>query len=738
MMRWILLSIWLSLPVMAAAERERLGTLPRKPKAAGFLATVSMEALAGHGYQPVHIDFSPFGGRFPATRSLQVVVSPRSHSDGDALDFDMIHDVNLPQGAGSHQTTIYVPYYCSWDALAVRILEEGELIDTAKTRFNVSNLRLQYLNQVSSVGILAPRDAAAQDADWKRFPDVRTLNTVLGDGPLPEGVGVDRLDHQAAQELAASVQPANVQYRRLEEDALPTTWLGYSQLDIILVAAPLLRRLEDEQPERRAALDAWVAAGGNLWVYAADENTGELFPGIALTAPPSSAALTSPQLPKVIELSGENDTSGWEYTPWQGPYRESSQYQTFSGSTSGSFDLRPRLDVFRELKEAGHPLVAGQQAAEFQSRVRQAELGAGTITTIAVEDPFPGSFLLWESIRRLHPGNQLHWTRRNGVDVPSGNASYWSFLIESLGQPPVKTFILLNTLFGIAIGPFCYFFFRRRNRLYLLFFAAPAVAVLVTGGLFLYALASDGIHTRARTRTLTWLDPRGDYACTESRHTYYAVFNRHGGLQFPREAMVLPIRGTPLSSAYGSANTDRLSAKKIRFTDAAQRFRGAFLPARDQVQYLTREPRREDRCFRCDFTTDPESPTVENPFSYPVHRILVRDSQRQYWLADDVVAGGTARLRQTDRQAVQAFRDVVWSDDGNPVPSLGGWTTGYSLRQRTIGRQQSRLDQLLNRWTERGLPPGRFLAVAAASDDALAVEAAVVVEQSHVVFGALP
>lgn len=737
MIRWMLLSICALLPSVLAAERVTLGTLPRKVKAAGFTATVSMEAVGGNGYHPVHLFFSAPVGKFPATRRLQVTLSPRSASDSGELDFDLMHPVELPQGARSYETTAYVPRYHSWDELTVRIFEEGTLIDTAKATFSCGKMRLRYTNQYSSVGILSPRDASAPDAAWKRFPDVRTLTTVLGDGPLPEDPGVDRLEHRAARRQATSVQPAHVQFRRIDEDALPATWLGYCQLDIILVASPLLRRIQNEQPEQRAALDHWIAAGGNLWVYAAEESSGELFPGVRLQAPPRSAVVTADRLQSSLDLSGENDTRPWDYSTWQGAYRTSSDVASYPRNRLETPTVTSRREVFEKLKQANHPLVEPQRTAEFRSSVRHGTMGAGTVTTIAADDPFPGSFLLWRSIQQMHDPNRLRWRQRNGVDVPSGNATYWSFLIESLGQPPVKAFILLNTLFVLAIGPFCYFFFRRRQRLYLLFFVAPAVAAIVTGSLFAYALVADGIRTRERTRTVTWIDPHSGYACSEIRHTYYAVFNRQDGLRFPRYALVLPVRGMPLSTDPYSRDRDRSSGKRIRFTDRAQRFQGAFLPAREQVQYLTREPIRDSRCLRFDFTSEPTAPTIENPFAFPIERLLVYDPQFQHWSATDIDPGSTAPLRRVPSQARDSFADVVLGDNMGPVPTLGSWSTRYSYRRQAVGRELTRLDQVLNRWVKRGVPQNCFIAVAGPPGDTLAVDSAIVVDQVHVMLGAV-
>lgn len=741
MTRWLLLWASLAFPTTLAAEKVGIGSLPQKAKAAGFTATVSIEGATTHGYQPVYIDFTALGGSFSRTRDLQVIFSPRDHA-GSELDFDIRHHVQLSQGAGSHQTTVYIPYYFIWNTLTVRLYEDGGLIDTGQATFHVQLARLRTTPNDSTVGILSARDAGTAPAEaWKRFPDVRTLTTVLGEGPLPEDTSIDRLDHNAARPRAASVQPAKVQFRPIEEDSLHPTWLGYSQLDIILVASPLLQRIHREQPDRWAAIEDWIAAGGNLWVYAADDLTNQLFPNVTLAVPPASAAVPPRNWDGLLRLSAENDTSGWVYDSYRGVRRESQEYAWNSNNQNR---LKGRREVFEDLQLKNHPFVAEQQPNEFREIIRHGRFGLGTITTIEPDDPFPGSFIMWESISRLHTADQLQWVERNGISVPNGDETYWSFLIGSVGQPPVKSFILLNTLFVVAIGPVCYFFFRRRERLYLLFFFAPAVAVVITGSLFLYALAADGIRTRAQVKTITWLDPHSQYACSEIRHTYYSVLNRRNGLSFPKEAMVSPIRGTPLSRQYRSGNRVNLTTKQIAFTDDSQEFQGAFLPTRDQVQYLSLEPRRQSPCFRFDFASDPQVPLVENPFPYAIQRVVVCDEGQQYWTSDAIDPGGEGRLRPIQRHTVQELFDIPLLDrvlfhNVANVPSLSTRNRRYTPYQRnTLGNGQSLLDERLIQWLTGGLPRNRFIALAKSPPETLAVDSAVVVDDVHILMGELP
>jgi hypothetical protein len=741
MIRWLLLWISIAFPTTLAAEKVGLGSLPQKARAAGFSAAVSMEGAPTHGYQPVYIDFTPLGGTFPRTRNLQVILSPRDHAEGE-LDFDMRHNVQLPQGTRSYESTVYVPYYYPWNTLTVRLFEDGEMIDTGQATFHAQLVRIQATPNNSTVGIISPRDAGTAPAEaGKRFPDVRTLTTVLGDGPLPEDSAVGRLDHGTARTHATSVQPANVQFRPIDEDSLHTTWLGYSQLDIILVASPVLQRIQREQPDQHAAIEDWIAAGGNLWIYAAGDTSERLFPLVRLTAPPASAAIPRRNWENLLQLSAENDTSGWTYNSYQGTQRQSQDYHWNANNQNR---LKGRRDVFEDLQQTNHPFTTEQQPSEFQAVTRHGRLGAGTITTIAIDDPFPGSFLMWESVKQLHTADRLQWVERNGISVPNGNGKYWSFLIDSVGQPPVKSFILLNTLFVIAIGPVCYSFFRRRERLYLLFFFAPAVALLITGSLFGYALAADGIRTRAQTKTITWIDPHTQYACSETHHTYYSILSRRNGLRFPKEAMVSPVRGVPLSRSYRSQNRTTVTSRQMARTDEAQEFRGAFLPTRDQVQYMSLEPRRRSPTFRFDFTSQPQSPLVENPFPYAIERILIRDEQQQYWTTEAIDPGGEGRLQPIQLQSAQTVVDIsllnsVLFENATNVPSLSNWKRGYMpFQTRVLGNEQSQLDKRLKRWLTGGLPPKRFIAIAGSPEETLAVDSAVVVDDVHVLMGELP
>ena len=252
------------------------------------------------------------------------------------------------------------------------------------------------------------------------------------------------------------------------------------------------------------------------------------------------------------------------------------------------------------------------------------------MTVIESDDPFPGSYQFWKSVAQLdNVGNRLHWSQRNGIDVPAGNDNYWMWLMESVGQPPVKSFVLLNTLFVVVIGPVCYIVFRRRERLYLLYFFAPALALLVTVSLFAYALVADGTKAQAKIRQITWLDLRSGYAVDQSRETYFAVFGSGGGLEFSNRAAVYPIRNRPVVDRF-YRNRGAKRQGEVLWTSDSQVFKGHFLPPRDQVQYLVIQPRQSEPPLSLELNA--EGGQLSNHMPVDLTRFLVHDGRGRLWV----------------------------------------------------------------------------------------------------------
>ncbi len=705
------------------ADTVQIGTAPARPGKAGFTMTVEIEAVGGNGYQPMYLNFAPLGKQFNRDRYLDVNIGPREYYNTE-LDFDLRTSLKLPEGTNQNRFVVYIPHYYPWSDVRLSLIEDGRAIETSNVSLRLNGIRPRFARQRSTVGILVPSDASKQDAPWKKFPDVRTLVTVLGEGPIPEDVRTARLTHTKAHRLAQDVQPAWVQFRLIEEGKLHDRWIGYSQLDIILAADPVLRRIEKENSKGFEALLQWVAAGGNLWVYAPPEG-GSTLDGGSLRNPSGRRLIAKGAVAKQLNLGKINDTSELYYETWNGVFKRSQHY-----SNRSQRNMSSRQQVYNKLKGAKHPFVGELPAAELAKQIKIGSFGAGKVVVIDSEDPFPGSFQLWSSVARLNGTSQVQWVSRSGIDVPLGNDNYWMWLIGSVGQPPVKSFVFLNTLFVIVVGPFCYFLFRRRGRLYLLYFFAPLLAVAVTTSLFAYALASDGTATQARVRQITWLDLRNGYAAQQSRQTYYAVFRGSDGLQYDGKAAVYPVRYSPATHHYYRRHSDSSRQGEMVVAPDSQRFSGSFLPPRNQVQYLVTEPKEMPQSLTFHMTAG--SAEVTNHLPYTIDRLLVHHGGR-HWSANGIASGNRVELVAASASDVPLLLNEGVLPPLGDVPMLSrnrGW--GGS----SAGMNVSALETQLERWSA-AIPSGTFVATAPV-DAQLGVKDAKLVGSVHVLMGELP
>lgn len=704
-------------------ETIPLSTLPFKPAKASFVVDIQTEPLAGDGYQPFHITITPRAKRFARDHRVTVRLTPRNQFV-TSIDFATEYHFLLEEGKTSLTQAVYVPYYYPWENIGITIFQDGRAIETGHSVYPVNDLRRRFAQQNVSVGILIPSDAKQQNAPWKICPDVRTLVTVIGDGPLPEDVKLDRLKHKDSMSLIKEVQPGWVQFRPLDEPNLHEAWLGYSQLDVIIAAAPLLARIEASQPQQMSAMTDWIAAGGNLWVYAIENGECDFLDQCGLQAIPASRVVAKAKAKGMLDLSQKNDTSDLIYDYWNNVRKASQDYTAAKRLDK----MKTRADVFRGLSKQDHPFARTEVADAIASKIRSTKYGLGTVVAIDDEDPFPGSFQFWKSVVRIHGPGQIRWGDRNGVRPSEGDQSYWTWLIESVGQPPVTSFIVLNTLFVIVIGPIAYFFFRSRERLYLLFFFAPVFALLVTSTLFAYAMFADGTATRVRTRQLTWMDTKHKTNTTQSRQTYYAVFGSGDGLSFKKDVAVFPIRASNaiVRYRYHGASTPKGT---ISHGNTEQKLAGSFLPARNQVQYLTFHPNSFDGDLS--FVVESESMSVTNNSPLRVDKVVTRDHQGRFWLASNVSQADSVAMDQTDAKVASALIDNRVVPDEAEVPMMNANRSSAALALTGL------LEAKLSQW-QRNFPRGHFVAIAELNKDELGVDDTLIQDSVHVFMGALP
>ncbi|PAY20421.1 hypothetical protein CKO51_06180 [Rhodopirellula sp. SM50] len=780
--------------VSAAAEEIQLGAAPSNPAQAGFTMFVSTERLGNEGFQPIMLRFRAIGKSFTRQRSLRILFRPRTQYATE-IDFQFACQVTVPQGVKNYGVPVQVPHFYRWESCSVQVIEDGRRLGKVASKLAIP-ASVKDWGQYMSIGVMVPRDAATSTDPWTRFPDLRSIATILGEGAISEKADVPRLSDKQARKFVDDVVYGWARFRVIDEDALQPSWIGYSQLDLILAPYPLLQRIEQQQPDRTAELKRWVSAGGQIWAYAAplqaapsqatssQATSSQTAPnatsfdseGVSGTAravridrerpegsrptannnppvgvkpldgstagadPPSWLQGTRGDVNKsfrywakpssVMTLSQPNDTSAIQYQPWNyGTY--------YSNSYAYGSSEKTRQSVYDDLVAVKHPMVQTVTKKKLLAGLGVMPYGWGRVVLIEQQDPFPGSFQLWKSLEM----DKQKWGERNGVEYATGNDSYWAWLMSTVGQPPVTMFVILNGLFVLIMGPLLYFGLRRRGRLYLLYFLAPALAFVATMGLFFYAFLSDGFDNRARIRQLTWIDgrhpvsppgdgqPRRVPVIDQSRQTYYTVVDNQRGLRFTGDAFVLPVHHSEMMNNYNyyPANDSRPGDFLIDQVGDDRLYSGDFLPTRTQVHYLVTRPQVGVSPIEIDFGG--ETVSLTNHLPTPLSIVGVRDDKGKYWIARNVPPAATVALEKASSNTLSMIALGVVDPDSTQMPTP--YQNRVSMNDRT-GIEERLLEFSRNpQWRS-------FLALTEVQADQFALRECVQDECVRMIGGLLP
>jgi hypothetical protein len=270
------------------------------------------------------------------------------------------------------------------------------------------------------------------------------------------------------------------------------------------------------------------------------------------------------------------------------------------------------------------------ESAQFVSR----PFGLGTIVAIGSDGKQPLSANLGAALANLS-GARLSWVARHGVRPGDESSDFWTWLIPSVKLAPVTAFRVLITLFVIAIGPVNYFVLRRLRRTYLMLATAPLAAVAVTVLLFGYALARDGLDTKSRIRSLTYLDQRTGLRVDWSRQTHFAAFAPANGMLYPDDAAIYPLAGHDFAVA------DR----RLDWRGDQQRLAWGYLPARETAQMMVLRAAQAAPGSGLEIREAADAaspPQCKNDLGTGLRQLLIVDAQGNAWWAENVSAGATA------------------------------------------------------------------------------------------------
>ena len=425
---------------------------------------------------------------------------------------------------------------------------------------------------------------------------------------------------------------------------LPESWVDYSGVDIVAISLSSLLKVPEQG---RSALLKWTSQGGTLVVY----DVGQL-------------AESSQELSRLLEIDNRAAVSPrWEGAPANkrlpiGIVQDNGAVLTPKWGTASEVPAGPGQLVGKVLREGNGndpsepiPHATGNATTEeakkilasnraiwstdkppFQSR----ELLLGRVYAFSGK-PFPGSALDWGWFLRDLGSSNWRWTSRMGMEHRQPTTRFAEFKIPEVGEVPAKMFLVLITLFTVAIGPLNYIILNRRKQLFLLVVTIPAMAFATSISLFLYALVADGLDVKARMRSVTFLDQRNREAVSLCRAGYYAGLPPWGGLRFSSDTLVLPVVQIEDPIVSASVNWTR-----------AQDFPNGWLRSRTPTQYVFRTHRVERGRLEVGSKAVGNELEVSNGFPWDIRRLVVKADDGHRYYGENLRAGTTKRLRKID------------------------------------------------------------------------------------------
>jgi hypothetical protein len=616
----------------------------------GLKMEVDFRGVEANGYRPVRVTISQLSGAaFTADRAIRVVVKPQAYAGSPTTQVTEI--IEIGEGALSGTSVVAIPQNGQWWSASIEAFEDGDKVEDlslphigwpAMNYWDWTEARPTILAIDQDVPKRVDRDTLVNDFKFRGvdknpthgIPDLRPLMALFPDpnrvqfvpgAPISDAAMLSQIGDQPRIEVLPLAEVAE-------------RWIELSQYDLIVVSLADLQTLAKNEPERIESLSAWAAGGPVLIVT----EVGVDFAGLAA-------------IETLLKLSGlEVDPEdpamrGWQPADNQNHrpvlLAEVQDYEAYDDRTRSTqnpqYGFQP-YNGFQNLPTYRGGGLPAPLASPAQTPFAVRPIAFGRIVALAGEVPQgPAAEDQWKWILNSVPRNHWTWYQRNGFSMHRTNDDYWSFLIPGVGEAPVISFLLLVSLFAIAIGPLNYILLGRAKRLYLLLITVPLGAFVVTGGLFAYALFTDGLSVRLRARSVTQIDQPAERAVSWSRQSYYAALAPSRGLTFPEDCTIFPIEHQPARIRSSEPRN------KLAWRDA-QVLEEGYLGARTTNQFMVlRSTSTVQRLDVREGNAAREPLQVTNNLQINLKYLLLRDGQGRYWTTDELGDGASAELSET-------------------------------------------------------------------------------------------
>jgi hypothetical protein len=255
--------------------------------------------------------------------------------------------------------------------------------------------------------------------------------------------------------------------------------------------------------------------------------------------------------------------------------------------------------------------------------------------------------------------------------------------IPGVGEPPVRVFQFLISIFVLGIGPINYYVLKNKRKLSWLMLTVPVGSVLLAGVLFAYAIVRDGFGIRARMFSVTRIDAQAKSAVTNSRLTMYAGFSSGDGLRFSSQTALESIEESNSTSSYSrnyrnnlrSHRTDWLTKDDPENMETkTQHFSAGWFTARNLHHYLT------SRSYDCNrsvkIINQGSNVLVNNQLGTKIIAIAVRDNDGKEYFHEEMEHDTSKEVAATTNDLQLTLLDLMGKiSDADPAAAVASQHT---------------------------------------------------------------
>ncbi len=615
-------------------------------KQSGLQVTVDTTWIGSRGYRPVKVTLN---SPTPVTGDVQVTI--RFHAGywrNQNQSISVEQDFVIPQGSSTATSTLIVPQYLNWDGFGWEIWVDGKL-DKGLSPTHVGFNQSPNGNTRHAAMILPSKTFNLNPA--KSFEQFSGNNTEVF--------------------LATASQ-------------LPESWIGYTNLDMVVAFPEDLQRWKKTSPKQFAELLRWLRTGGNLWIF----NVGAQYDAL-------------PQLNSTLGLSpGSEDSEshpteqfGWRPLPLRSQTQKGADALVMLEGRTKPETTNPILSEENTFQKSVD--LASDSRHWFAART----YGMGTITAFrkSYAQFFSNDTSAMTAVQASLLNERMAWGVRHGNWPGTGNHEFNNLLIPDVGAAPVLEFQLLISLFILAIGPLNYWLLKRRHKLPLMLVTVPVAALGATALLFAYGILSDGFEVRVRARSFTLLDQTTGEAACWARLSYYAGLAPSKGLKLPNDTAIYPIHPSDSSFRRSQQRANREQRELERGTE--QSLTRGWLASRTPTQYQTITARTTSN--RLDFKQQGDGLTVTNNLGVEVQLLAVQDHEGKFFVAKAIGKGDSVSLGKTEFIPIMSQLRSLLTENipefpaGFINPRAGGqsWKGEFTLSQSLM---ESQIDSIIS------------------------------------------